>query len=205
MDDLTTNGTLSIAFGGFVDKGISLDELNGGAGVRRGQIRITDRAGNTADVDLRLARTVDDVLKAINSNSTALVTADADGDSIRLIDNSGGSGNLKAQEIGGGKTALDLGLASINVAASEATGNDVFRLHTATKLSTLNDGTGVPLASGNNLGVTLADGSTLNIDLGAAATLGDVLNAAQCGRPGEAVGGDRRRRQSFAINRPDQR
>ena len=40
-------GSLTIRTGGFVNKGIGLDELNGGAGVTRGEIRITDRSGRT--------------------------------------------------------------------------------------------------------------------------------------------------------------
>ena len=58
-------------------------------GVRRGQIRITDRAGNTADIDLRLARTVDDVLRAINNNARLRTSrAVVDGDTFKLIDSS---------------------------------------------------------------------------------------------------------------------
>ena len=183
LDDLVEEGTLKFGFGGFVDKGISLDELNAGAGVRRGTIRITDRAGNTADIDLRLARSVDDVLNAINNNTTASVSAAAVGDTFVLTDTSGGAGNLRVQDVGGGQTALDLGLASINVAANQATGADVLALHTGTKLTTLNDGTGVPLASGNDLAITLADESTLNIDLGSATTLGAVLTALNAANP----------------------
>jgi flagellar hook-associated protein 2 len=183
LSDLSTEGTVTFGFGGFVDKGISLDELNDGAGVRRGRIRITDRAGNAADVDLRLARTIDDVLDAINDNGIANITAVADGDSIRLVDSSGGSGNLRVQELGAGKTALDLGLASINVALNEATGGDLLRLHAGTKLSSLNDGTGVPLAAGNDLAIVLADASTLNVDLGSATTIGEVLAAINAANP----------------------
>ncbi|MEX2317330.1 MAG: flagellar filament capping protein FliD [Pirellulales bacterium] len=193
LEDLASEGTLTFGFGGFVDKGISLDELNAGAGVRRGMIRITDRAGSAADIDLRLARTVDDVLAAINNNATAQVTAVADGDAIRLVDGSGGSGNLRVQELSGGKTALDLGLAGINVAASQATGADVFSLHPATTLTSLNDGNGVPLASGNDLTITLADETTLNVDLASATTLGDVLavlNAANPAKLSAAIAAD---------------
>jgi flagellar hook-associated protein 2 len=129
LADLGSEGALTFGFGGFVDKGISLDQLNAGAGVRRGVIRITDRAGNSAEIDLRLARTVDDVLDAINNNGDAFVNAVVEGDSLRLIDSSGGAGNLRVQEVGGGRTALDLGLAAINVAANEATGADVLALH----------------------------------------------------------------------------
>jgi flagellar hook-associated protein 2 len=183
LDDLATEGTLTFEFGGHVDKGISLSELNGGLGVHRGQIRITDRAGNTADVDLRLARTVDDVLDAINNNGIANVSAVVEGDTFKLIDSSGGSGNLRVQELGGGQTALDLGLAGINVAANSATGSDVLTLHDATKLSFLNDGNGVPLATGADLLVSLADGTSLSVDLASATTLGEVLDAVNAANP----------------------
>jgi flagellar hook-associated protein 2 len=183
LDDLAEVGTLKFGYGGFVNKGISLDELNGGAGVRRGSIRITDRAGNVAQIDLRIARTVDDVLDAINGNTEASVTATALGDRLVLSDSSGGSGNLKVQDVGTGKTALDLGLAGINVAANQATGSDVFALHVGASLSSFNDGNGVPLAGGNDLQITLADGTTLNVDLGDATTLGDVLDALNASNP----------------------
>jgi hypothetical protein len=52
-----------------------LADLNGVQGVRRGVIRITDRNGGVADVDLRTATTVNEVLDAINSQSTARVRA----------------------------------------------------------------------------------------------------------------------------------
>lgn len=176
-------GELTFQIGGFVDKGISLDELNNGDGVQRGQIRVTDRNGGTALIDLSYARTVDDVLKAINTNTSINVTATAVGDQFTLTDNTGGSGNLIVQDVAGGTTAADLGLAGINVAASSATGTDVFSLHAGTKLSVLNDGNGVQLKSGDDLAVTLADESTLNIDLSGATTLGDVVTAINAADP----------------------
>lgn len=183
LSALTEAGTLTFGFGGFVDKGIALAELNAGGGVSRGSIRITDRAGDSAEIDLRLARTVDDVLSVINHNGGAAVSAEINGDSIRLTDRSGGSGNLKVQEIGGGTTALDLGLFGINVAANEATGADIFTLHGSTKLASLNDGAGVALAAGNDLTITLADGTTLDVDLGTAETLADVLDVLNSAGP----------------------
>jgi flagellar hook-associated protein 2 len=87
------------------------------------------------------------------------------------------------QELGGGQTALDLGLAGINVAANAATGADVLSLHNGTKLSFLNDGNGVPLAAGADLLVSLADGTSLSVDLGSATTLGEVLDALNAANP----------------------
>src|SRR3954470_11722517 len=92
-------GSFTFGLGGFVDQGISLSELNGGAGVHAGKIKITDRSGDSAVIDLSFARTVDDVLAAISNNTSINVSAIASGDSFKLIDNSGGSGNIKVQEV----------------------------------------------------------------------------------------------------------
>lgn len=187
-------GSFTIRTGGFLNKGIGLDELNGGAGVTRGEIRITDRSGANSVIDLRFARTIDDVLTAINSDTTINVTAEAVGDTIRLTDNTGQTtSNLIVQEVNNGATAASLGISGINVAATTATGSDVLRLHAGTKLSSLNDGNGVQLRSGNDLAVTLKDGSTVNIDLGEASTLGDVLDAINVASPAKvsaAISGD---------------
>ncbi|MFO0791471.1 MAG: flagellar filament capping protein FliD [Pirellulales bacterium] len=176
-------GTLTFGTGGFVDPGISLDELNSGAGFERGKVRITDRSGATAVIDLSYARSVDDVLEAINSSSDINVTATAVGDTFKLVDNTGGSGNFKVQEVGGGKTAASLGFTGVDVAAATVTGADVFTLHNKTSLKSLNDGTGVQLRTGKDLSVALADQSTLEIDLGDAKTLGDVLNTINAAAP----------------------
>ena len=67
-------GTFSFRLGPGVDEGTDLGELNAGNGITPGKIRITDRSGASAVVDLRYAHDVDDVLDAINH---------ADGISVR--------------------------------------------------------------------------------------------------------------------------
>ena len=181
------SGSFTLRFGGFVDKGISLDELNGGAGVERGQIQITDRSGDEAVIDLSFALSIDDVVETINADTEIDVTAGIAGDTLVLTDSSGGTGNLIVAEIGGGTTAADLGLGSINVAADSATGEDVFTLHTDTKLTFLNDGNGVRLSAEESadLTITLSDGSAaLEIDLGTASTVGDVIDLINEASPG---------------------
>jgi flagellar hook-associated protein 2 len=189
------SGTFSFGYGGFLDQGISLDQLNEGAGVQRGKIRITDRSGVGAVIDLTFARTVDDVLAAINNNSDIAITASTAGDSFVLTDHSGGSGSIAVGEVGGGTTAASLGLAGVNVAANSATGGDLLRLHAGTKLATLNDGNGVAFTKQGviDLDVTLSDGSTLGIDLHDAETLGDVIeqiNTAGTGKLTAAIASD---------------
>ncbi len=169
-------GSFTFQVGGFVDRGISLDELNSGDGVQRGKIRVTDRTGDTATIDLSFARTINDVLAAINENSEINVTASVDGDRIKLTDNTGGTGNLVVKDVGGGTTAADLGLGSINTSAASATGSDIFTLNTRSKLSSLNDGTGVRVLPGtDDLDISLADGTSIAVNLDGALTLGDVV------------------------------
>ncbi|MDA7951817.1 MAG: flagellar filament capping protein FliD, partial [Pirellulaceae bacterium] len=165
-DEPIGTGKVHIRHGGFIDESLSLDLLNGGSGVRRGKIKITDRAGNSEEVDLRFIKTIDDVVSAINSTSGIDVTATVSGDSIKLTDTTGQTtSNLKVQEVGTGSTAADLGLSTINVAANEAIGNDLLQLHDNLSLSDLNDGNGVSFPTSlPDLNVSLRDGSNLLVD-----------------------------------------
>lgn len=196
--DAVGAGSITIGKGGVVNSGVSLNQLNGGTGFQRGQIRITDRSGASTVIDLSGARTVDDVINTINSNTNINVSASVSGDSFKLTDNSDGTGNLKVQEVSGGKTAASLGLNGINVASNTATGADVSSLGTKSALSSLNDGTGVQLRTGDDLSISLANGSTLKIDLGSASTLGDVINkinSASSGTVTASIGSDGNRLQ----------
>ena len=166
LDDPLGAGSFSFQFGGFINKALLVDDLNDGQGVQRGQIRITDRSGSTAVVDLRFVQTVDDVLQAINETGGINITAVADGDALKLIDNSGGSGNLQVEEVGSGLTANDLGLSGINVAADEAVGQDLLGLYDGLALAKLNDGSGVDLLAGAaDLDVSFRDGTSLQVDI----------------------------------------
>lgn len=158
-------GTFSFRIGGAITQPVSLDELNGGEGVTRGKIRITDRGGESAVIDLRFAQTIEDVVTAINSSDDIEVTASLQGDRLKLTDNSGGTGNLRVQDVSGGSTATELGLASINVAADSAVGSDVLKLHSELALSQLNDGNGLSIRTGvSDLNVTFRDGTSLELD-----------------------------------------
>jgi flagellar hook-associated protein 2 len=170
-------GTISVKRGGFVATDTSLDLLNGGSGVARGKIRVTDRSGVAAVVDLGGTRTVGDVIKAINDNGIASVTASVRGDSIVLTDQSGSTtGSIVVQELAGGRTAADLGILG-SVAASEKIGADIVRLGGLVKLSSLNDGLGVRVSgTQDDLRITLKDGGTIDVKLSDAKTIDDVIN-----------------------------
>jgi flagellar hook-associated protein 2 len=197
-------GTLSFRHGGHLNQGASLSDLNGGQGVANGKIKITDRSGSTAVIDLRYAQTIDDVLTAINAADEIEIEAVASGDHLRLIDNSGGAGNLRVQEVNGGSTAADLGLASINVAANSANGADLVELFAGYDLGGLNDGNGLSLRDElPDLELAFRDGTTLSIDLNPDSddpprTLGEVLdrlNAADPARLQASLSADGKRLQ----------
>ncbi|MCY3012417.1 MAG: flagellar filament capping protein FliD [Planctomycetota bacterium] len=164
-NDTLLAGDFVVKTGGFVDSNIALDDLRGGVGISRGKIRITDRSGLAKEIDLRFSSTIDDTLKSIN-NAGLRVSAKADGDRIVLTDLSGQTiSNLIVEEVGGGRTAADLGLSGINVNANSATGDDLSFLASSSRISTLRDGRGIAFGFGTDLSITLRDGTTLNIDV----------------------------------------
>ncbi|TWT99358.1 Flagellar hook-associated protein 2 [Botrimarina colliarenosi] len=178
LSDALGSGDLELRFGGRVNKGVSLTDINGGAGFAAGKIKITDRAGDTATIDLRAATTIDEVLNEINSSDEIDVTASIDGDQIVLTDNTGEAGVFRVREVGGGTTAESLGLAGLTGSTDTLTGGDIFGITGSTKLASLNDGLGVAvneLKDIDDLFLTLADGTTAGFDLSDARTVGDVL------------------------------
>jgi len=160
-------GTLTIeTAAGTLNHSTRLGMLNGGEGVRAGKIRITDRGGRSAEIDLRTAVTVDDVVSAINSASSIEVHARVEGDRLVLQDTSGATlGPLSVAEVSGGRTAADLGLLGSS-GGGLITGRRLIRLSDDTRLEQLNDGNGVRTRNGlKDLRVRLADGTALDIDL----------------------------------------
>lgn len=179
---LGLTGEILIRGGGFLAESAKLEDLNQGRGVQAGSIRISDRAGNSAEIDLSKAQNIDDVINAINETTSIRVRATTVGDSIRLTDTSGATtSNLRVDEIGGGETAADLGLRGINVASNTALGHDIYGAvgnSVATglqgiKLSELNGGNG--LGALGTIQVSTSNGNTGSIDLSSAATTQDVL------------------------------
>lgn len=172
---LNVAGQLVISRGGSLSRPVQLDLLNGGQGVRRGQIQLTDRSGATAKVDLRNAVTASDVVQAINASGVGVV-ASSQGGQFVLRDTTGQSGNLSVAEVNGGKAAADLGLVQ-SVAADTLTGADVLPVTSDFTINLLNDGNGLRQTTGvSDLSVNLADGSHVAVNLDGVATLGDVIS-----------------------------
>lgn len=164
-----------------VDTSTSLAVLNGTQGVRRGIIRITDAAGGTADIDLTSALTVDDVLSAINGQSTANVRVRIDGERLVLTDQTGAAGTLQVQDLGGGSTAADLGIAGSST-VGELAGHDLVQLVEGTRLSLLNDGIGVRTAGLSDDFLVHYEGGSLAVNLSSNLRFSTRLAALNDGR-----------------------
>ncbi|HUU85842.1 MAG TPA: flagellar filament capping protein FliD [Phycisphaerae bacterium] len=166
-------GTITLEIGnGRLNRATDLDVLNGGQGIRRGRIEITDRAGNSAEIDLTAVLDVDDVLEAINSQTAINVRARASGDRVILEDfnDTTAAGSLMVRDLATGHAAEDLGIAvSVSVAAGEVLtieGADILNLGDSTLLSTLNDGRGVDRArTGGDFIIQRDDGLRFEISL----------------------------------------
>ena len=167
--------TITISNGGELNPSRLLEELNNGAGVQRGSIRITDRDGQTEIVDLSKTLTIDDVVNQINQSATSVV-ASIQNDHLVISDTSSGSGTLKISEVSGGKTAADLGILK-SVVGPSFDGDSVYRITEEFKLSQINDGNGITTVSGlDDFQILASDGSTFDVNLDTAQSVGDVVD-----------------------------
>jgi flagellar hook-associated protein 2 len=174
-------GTVTVELGGGELKTTTdLSSLNGGAGVRRGVFRITDRSGASSTVDISNAITLEDVAKKINTSLGVSVKAEIGKNGLLLMDLTGStSTGLKIQDLSGGSAAADLGIAG-TFGASSVTGATINRIGRDTALNTLNDGRGIRTAVNTgqpDLVLQLRNGTTRNIEISSARTVGDLIDS----------------------------
>ncbi len=181
-----------------LDRDTNLANLNGGSGVSRGKITITDSAGGAATVDLSRVGTVSEVLSAINSAAGVQVRASVRDGAFIIEDRAGGAGTMQIANVATYTTADSLGIAKAAV-GGVITGDRVHGLTEQTALSQLNDGNGIFV--GNVFGegawdfdISIGGAAAIRVNLGAqysgseviapaAATIGDVID-----RINEAMG-----------------
>lgn len=127
---------------------VLLTSLRGGQGLNLGRVSITDRAGNSATVDLSGARSLQDIIRLISDEGGINVTARIrqSGNGIEIIDNNAGAvGNLLIADVDS-TTAAELGLAgTFTPADAVARGANLQRrwVNENTLLSNYNGGNGV--------------------------------------------------------------
>lgn len=162
-------GTFSFeSAAGRLDRETSLSELNGGAGVERGKIVISDSGGASATIDLSKAATVNDVLDAINSAGG--ISLQASVDDGKFVVKSGGGLNLTITSAFGYNTAASLGIEQATPSGPTVTGSTVYSLGANTSIAALNDGNGLFLnnvvgASRFDFTITVG-GTAVNINIG---------------------------------------
>lgn len=160
--------SMSFEFGhGGLSSDKSLEELNGGTGIDRGHIKITDRSGATATIDLTDVTSLDEVVGRISDASGVKVTASLSGDRLVITDDTGlTASSLIVANGDGDTTATTLGIAG-TAAGNTLTGTVINTVGSNTSLASLNDGTGV-LVKNNvpSLAITARDGTALSVDLG---------------------------------------
>jgi flagellar hook-associated protein 2 len=197
-DQTLATGKLTIQAGGFLDNSLSLDQLNGGTGVARGFIRITDRSGAARDIDLRFAQSAADVVSAINATDGVSVVAKLEGDHFELTDVSGSSSQeLKVEEVGTGTTARDLGFEAVAATNGVIESKSLTGMTRGTLLRGLRDGMGLEMPKiGYLLRFNLADESQVsyNTQLDSnSSNLGqllDEINSAGEGKVTAAISSD---------------
>ncbi len=181
-------GELVIEIGeGKLAKPTKLGDLNGGEGVRRGIIEITDGAGNSAEINLTATVTIDDVLSEINTEGAIAVEARVDGNRIILEDKSGGTGTLRVVDLNGGFASVDLGLDG-PATSGVISGTDIHYLADSTQLHLLNDGNGVRHNADEEFSISSANGTTFNVSMSGLikdTTRVEVLNSGNGVRLGE--------------------
>jgi len=149
-----------------------LADLDGGSGVSRGSVKISDGA-ITLTVDLSTADNIQDVADIIENTGPAGITVSISpaGDGLQLQK---AGADLTVTEVGTGTTARDLGILRETGAGDTLVGSDVDRaVSLLTPLADLNDGAGIDQLSGL---VLSNGGQTTVVDLTTAVTVEDLLN-----------------------------
>lgn len=175
-----TNGTITGSTINGISKSTSLAQLNGGTGLKvsplsnQPDFRVLVGDGSLFDVSLSSAKTIGDVVDAINTASGGKLTASiaANGQGLQLTDTSGGGGPLVVADLYS-TAAEQLGIAVDSVVGS-LTGSPLVAGLDSVPLADLNGGKGLTLGK---LDVTDRNGVTKQIDLAAATSVQDVIAA----------------------------
>lgn len=189
-----------------VDNSAKLDTLNGGKGVYRGSIRLTDAAGNSSIVDLSACDTLEDVTRALNESTGAQVSSYIDEKGRLCIeDASNGAGSVRVQNVGSATTANDLGIAGTSSATGSGgnallVGENAYTLGNEMSLSLLNDGLGV---EPGNIQFTISDTSgntrAFYVNIDDCETVGDLTK-----RVNDAIEAERKRDDADQPLKKDQ-
>lgn len=182
----TTYGDFTVSLSDIPQPNTPLTLLNSGEGVRLGTVKITDRRGVSAEVDLAGAQTLGDVRAALSGTGLSISVALVDSH-LQISDTSNlgedAVTELKVEDVSG-SAAADLGIAS-DAGGSVIVGRELYRVRTLgdvirainfapgnnsfVQASINPTGDGIRLAAfglGNQVTVTGGTGSSAAKDLG---------------------------------------
>jgi flagellar hook-associated protein 2 len=162
-----------------VGRATALAQINDGRGIGTAasgnDFSIQARDGTTFQVSLATAKTIGQVLDAINTAAGGKVVAavSANGSGIQLTDATGGGGVLTVAALNSSTAAADLGIAGSG-AGNTLTGRGLIAPVDSTFVSSLNGGAGIPLGS---IGIVDRAGGTATVDLTGVSSVQDILDA----------------------------
>lgn len=157
-----------------------LSQLHGGAGLESGSVDIVLQDGGTTvsrTVDLSLAETIGDVKTFIEdafAGQALTVTVDVDPASSSGLRLTPSSGTVAVSNLAGSRVASDLGISS--AATAQISGGDVdptISIHS--RLTDLNNGTGIGPTSGTGILINVGENSAV-VDVSSAVTVQDLFN-----------------------------
>ncbi len=149
-------------------------DLNGalGRGVQLGRIVVSTDT-ETVEIDLRGAATVGDLLDRLSASLPTGVTVELGPRGFVLTRDPAAGEQVTIREVGGGRTATDLGLEGSFTARSRTGGDLDPRLTAMTRIADLRAGTGIDLNSGL---VIRNGGQAATVRFDGVETIEDMLN-----------------------------
>ncbi len=159
-----------------VGRATALAQINDGRGIRTAgtgaDLHIVAGDGSNFDVTLATAKTLGQVIDAINTASAGKVTADVapGGNGLRLTD--AGGGGVTVASVGTSKAAEDLGIAGAG--SGSLIGTSLVASLDSTLISSLRGGTGLPLG---RVSVTDRSGASGIVDLSTAKNVQDIIDS----------------------------
>jgi flagellar hook-associated protein 2 len=155
---------------------VRTERLNGGGGISDGPISITDRAGNTYNLNLNTSTDVLDLISQFNTGTSGRVQLgiDQSGTRFTLTDTTGGSGTLRLSGAFAELANIAGDFNTSRVIASERA--QVKYVDNATRLTELNGGRGIGTG---RFEITASDGTliTVNITEAGQQTVQDLVGA----------------------------
>ncbi len=174
----SSSNTLTGSDINYLSRDTAINALNDTRGLRTkggtsDDFRVTTRDGSTFDVSVSSAKSIGDVLDAINTASAGKVTASIPTGSnhLSLADNTTGLGSFGVASLAGSKAAEDLGLTT-GASGGTITGDTILSPIDSVLLTSLNGGQGLSMGT---ISIKDRSGASTSVNLAGSKTVQDIL------------------------------